>query len=351
MRVDYGIDILGTGHAIGSRVHTNEELCSTTLTTTTPEWIVEKTGIRRRYLVSGGESASSLSLAAARGAVQAAGIAPDELGIIIVCTFSGDYLYPPVSAKLHRDLGAKRGQVFDLQANCAGFVSALTAASDRMFLDPEVRYALVVGTEILSPYVDWRDIETAIYFSDGAGAAVLGRVTAGRGIQASAFFTDTSNYESVRLRGGGSRFPYARRCDTPGERSLGYMEMNGLATWKQAVTHLPTTVRRACEKAGVVLAEVDHFIFHQANLHIIQYMMQKLRVPVERAFANVQRIGNTGAASIPIALSEAVSAGIVQDGQTVVLAGVGAGFTFGASVWVWDASTAGRGPIPAGKVP
>jgi 3-oxoacyl-[acyl-carrier-protein] synthase III len=352
MRFDYGIGILGTGHALGSRVHTNEELCSTTLTSTTPEWIVEKTGIRRRYLVAGDESASSLSLTAARGALQAAGIAPEELGIIIVCTFSGDYLYPPVSAKLHRDLGAKGAQVFDIQANCAGFVTALTAASDRMFLDPEVRYALIVGTEILSPYVDWSDIETAIYFSDGAGAAVLGRVAAGRGIQASAFTTDTANYESVRLRGGGSRFPYALGCaDKSGERSLGYMEMNGLATWKQAVTHLPTTVRRACEKAGVAPADVDHFIFHQANLHIIEYTMQKMRIPVQRSFTNVQEIGNTGAASIPIALSEAVRAGIIGAGQKVVMAGVGAGFNFGASVWVWDASTAGCDSTPAGRVP
>jgi 3-oxoacyl-[acyl-carrier-protein] synthase-3 len=152
-----------------------------------------------------------------------------------------------------------------------------------MFLDPDVRYALVVGTEILSPYVDWSDLETAIYFSDGAGAAVLGRVAAGRGIRGSAFFTDTANYESVRLRGGGSRFPYAlRRAENSGEHSLGYMEMNGLATWKQAVTHLPTTVRRACAKAGVEPAAVDHFIFHQANLHIIEYTMQKMRLPVAR---------------------------------------------------------------------
>jgi 3-oxoacyl-[acyl-carrier-protein] synthase-3 len=352
MRFDCGIGILGTGHAIGSRVHTNEELCSTTLTSTTPEWIVEKTGIRRRYLVSEDESASSLSLAAARGALEVAGIAPEALGIIIVCTFSGDYLYPPVAANVHRGLGAKGAQVFDIQANCAGFVTALTAASDRMFLDPEVRYALVVGTEILSPYVDWSDIETAIYFSDGAGAAVLGRVVAGRGIQGSAFFTDTSNYESVRLRGGGSRFPYAlRRADNPGERSLGYMEMNGLATWKQAVTHLPTTVRRACARAGVAPADVDHFVFHQANLHIIEYTMQKMRIPVERSFTNVQEIGNTGAASIPIALSEAVHAGVIREGQKVVIAGVGAGFNFGASVWVWDASTAGCGSTPAGRVP
>lgn len=329
---DYGVGILGTGSALGSRVHTNEELCSTTLTTTTPAWIVEKTGIRRRYLVEGGESASSLSLAAARRALEAAGITADKLGLIIVCTFSGDYIYPPVSAKLHADLGAKGAHVFDVQANCAGFVTGLTAASDRMLLDPEIAYALVVGVEILSPYVDWSDVETAIYFSDGAGAAVLGRVPAGGGVKASAFATDTANYESVRLRGGGSRF---RAPVELAPRSPAFMEMNGLATWKQAVTHLPTTVRRACEKSGVAPGDVDHFIFHQANLHIIEYTLKKMRIPVERAFTNVQEIGNTGAASIPIALSHAVDASRFRDGQLVVFAGVGAGFTFGASVWTW----------------
>ena len=340
MSAGYGIGILGVGRSLGSRVHTNEELCSTTLKSVSPDWIVEKTGIRRRFLVQGDESASSLSLAAAREALADAKVPAAKLGAIIVCTFSGDYLFPPLSARLHRDLGAKGAQVYDLQANCSGFVTALTAASDRMLLDPEVEYALVVGTEILSPYVDWTDVETAIYFSDGAGAAVLGRVAEGSGIRSSSFFTDASNFESVRLRGGGSRFPYGR--DAGGER-VATMEMNGLATWKQAVTHLPPTVRRACEKAAVAPADVDLFVFHQANLHLIRYVMQKQRIPPERAFTNVAEIGNAGAASMPIALCDAVRAGRVAPGSKVVLAGVGAGFNFGASVWKWD------GPLERGE--
>ena len=250
-----GVGIRGTGHALGSRIQSNEELCATTLTSTTPQWILEKTGIQRRYLVSGTESASSLTLASAQGALEAARISPTDLGLIIVCTFSGDYLFPPASAKLHLDLGAKGAQVYDVQANCAGFVTGLTAASDRMFRDPRLRHALVVGMEVLSPFTDGTDPETAVFFSDGAGAAVLGRVAEGSGVQASAFFTDTQNYEAVRLRGGGSAFPYARGAAGPAGRSPGFMEMNGLATWKQAVTHLPPTIRRACELSGVPLAE------------------------------------------------------------------------------------------------
>lgn len=343
MSAGFGIGIVGTGRALGTRVHTNEELCSSTLTTTTPAWIVEKTGIRRRFLIAPGETAATMSLAASRAALEAARIGPEDVGLIIVCTFSGDYLFPPASARLHRDLGARGAHIFDVQANCAGFVTGLTAAADRMRADPELRYALVVGVEVLSPFVDWSDIETAIYFSDGAGAAVLGRVDAGRGFQASAFFTDTANFDSVRLRGGGSSFPYPVDAAPAAERSPRYMEMNGLATWKQAVTHLPPTIRRACERAGIALAEVDQFVFHQANQHIIEYSMQKMRVPTKRAIVNVTEIGNTGAASIPIALDEAVRSGLIRDGDKVVIAGVGAGFNFGASAWIWDASSRERG--------
>jgi 3-oxoacyl-[acyl-carrier-protein] synthase-3 len=331
-----GIGILGTGRALGLREHTNEELCATTLPGTTPDWIVEKTGIRQRFIVADGQTASGMALESAEAALDMAGVTAADLGMIVVSTFSGDYLYPPVSARLHRDLGVKGGQFYDLQANCSGFVSALTAVSDRMLRDPSVGHALVVGTEVLSPYVDYRDVETAIFFSDGAGAAVLGPVAAGNGVQASAFYADTSNLESVRLRGGGSRHPYAMQEVGAAGRSLGYMEMNGLATWKQAVTHLPGTIRRACAAAGWTTDDVDLFLFHQANLQIITYVMQKMHVPLSKTFTNVERIGNTGAASIPIALADAVAAGCLSNGDRVVLAGVGAGFGFGATCWVWD---------------
>lgn len=333
---DRGVGILGTGRALGSRVQSNEELCATTLLGTTPQWIVEKTGICQRYLVAEDETSSSLVLAATRSALARAGVTPDQVGMTVVSTFSADYLFPPASARLHRDLGIKGGQFYDLQANCAGFVSALTAVSDRMFRDPSVDYALVVGAEVLSPYVDYSDVETAIFFSDGAGAVVLGPVPGERGVQASAFFADTSNYDSVRLRGGGSAFPYARRTPQSPGRGPGLMDMNGLATWKQAVTHLPTTVRRACHEAGWSPDEVDLFVFHQANLEIIGYVMKKMRLPMSRTFTNVQEIGNTGAASIPIALADAAAAGLLSPGSRVVLAGVGAGFGFGAICLIWD---------------
>ncbi|MDB5407851.1 MAG: 3-oxoacyl-(acyl-carrier-protein) synthase, partial [Rhodospirillales bacterium] len=249
------------------------------------------------------------------------------------CTFSGDYIYPPLSAKVQRNLKASHAQIFDLQANCCGFVTGLTVASDRMQVDSEVRHALVIGVEFCSRYIDRTDVNTAIYLSDGAGAAVLSRTDPGIGIRASAFFTDSSNYESVRMRGGGSSFPTHGRDFDP---AVDLMEMNGLATWKQAITHLPTVIRRACAKASVELADVGFLVFHQANLNLIEYIVRKMGFDMSRTYTNVQEIGNTGAASPAIALSEAVAKGCIKPGDVVVIAAVGAGFNFAANVWQWD---------------
>ena len=326
----YGVGIVGVGHHLPSNVENNDALCRRL--SVTPEWIVEKTGIQRRYLAAPGDSASEYAGDAARKAMDMAGIDASQVDMIIACTFSGDYIFPPLSAKLHQDLGVKGAQIFDIQANCSGVVAGLTAASDRMFMDDSVRYALVVGVELCSRYVDRTDVNTAIYLSDGAGAIVLGRCDADRGIFSSAFFTDSSNYESVRMRGGGSSFPLNGRAY---DSAIDSMEMNGIATWKQAITHLPTVMRRACEKAGTSINEVDFFIFHQANLRLIEYIVRKMGVGIDRTYTNVQDIGNTGSASIAIALSEAVQKGHVKPGGLLMLAAVGAGFNFGASLWRW----------------
>ena len=326
----FGIGILGVGHHLPATVEDNETLCQRL--DVSPSWIVEKTGIERRHLAGPGDSASGMAGQAARQALAMAGIDASQLDIIIGCTFSGDYVFPPLAAKLHQDLGAKGAQIYDLQANCAGVVAALTAASDRLYRDDTLRYALVVGVELCSRYVDRSDANTAIYLSDGAGAMVLGRCEAEHGILASAFHTDSAHYEAVRLRGGGSSFPIMGRTPDP---AIDRMEMNGIATWKQAITHLPKVVRRACEKAGVPLPEVDFFVFHQANLRLLEYIVRKLGLGAERTYTNVQNIGNTGSASIAIALSEAVQKGHVRPGSLLMLAAVGAGFNFGASLWRW----------------
>lgn len=326
-----GIFIAGVGHHLPEHVEDNATLCLQL--DVTPEWIVEKTGIERRHIAGPDDSASSFAVIAAQRALDMAGVSADEVDLIIACTFSGDYIFPPLSAKVQRELKASRAQIFDLQANCTGFVTGLTVASDRMKVDPSVRHALVIGVELLSRYIDRRDVSTAIYLSDGAGAALLSRTDdPAKGIQASAFHTDSSNYEAVRMRGGGSSFPLRGRLFDP---AVDLMEMNGIATWKQAITHLPGVVRQACEKAGLPLAAVDFLLFHQANLRLIEYIVRKMGFDMSRTYANVARIGNTGSASLAIAMSEAVQQGLLKSGDTVVLAAVGAGFNFGASVWRW----------------
>lgn len=330
MTNDFGVVIAGLGHALPATIESNEELCQNL--EVTPDWIVEKTGIRQRHIAGPEDSASSLALAAAREALRDAGVAAEAVDLIIVCTFSGDYIFPPVSAKVQVELGAKHAQIFDVQANCTGFVTGLTVASDRMRVDPAVRNALVIGVELNSRYVNRADVNSAIYLSDGAGAAVLSRGPGGYGIQASAFHTDGSNYEAVRMRGGGSSHNAVGRSHDP---SIDYMEMNGIATWKQAITNVPIAIKRACEKAGVAVADLDFYIFHQANYNMIEYIVRKMKADMARTYTNVREIGNTGAASPAIAMSEAADKGLLKHGQLVLVAAVGAGFNFGASVWRW----------------
>jgi 3-oxoacyl-[acyl-carrier-protein] synthase-3 len=208
-----------------------------------------------------------------------------------------------------------------------------------MAADLSVRNALVIGVELNSRYIDRTDLDSVIYHSDGAGAVILGR-REGSGIVASAFHTDSSNYEAVRVRGGGSSFPAMGRAAPP---ETDAMELNGLATWKQAITHLPAVVRAACRKAEVELGAVDFFVFHQANYNLIDYIVRKMGADLSRTYTNVQEIGNTGAASVAIALSEAVERNLIQPDATVILAAVGAGFGFGASVWRWGPVNSAQG--------
>ncbi|MCV2360819.1 ketoacyl-ACP synthase III [Paucibacter sp. TC2R-5] len=324
------VSIIGVGHHLPAQFEDNETLCRHL--DVTPEWIIEKTGIERRYIAAVDDTAWGFSVAAARQALAMAGIAADQLGLIVCCTFSGDYQFPPLSVKVAQQLVASNAQTFDLQANCSGFVAGLTSASDRMRVDTSVGYALVIGVEMCSRYIDRKDANTAIYLSDGAGAAVLGPAKPGEGVQSSAFHTDPSNYEAVRLRGGGASFANNGR---PFDATVDLMEMNGIATWKQAITHLPPTIRRACAKAEVEVKTLDFMIFHQANLRLIEYLVRKMGLGLDKTYTNVAQIGNSGSASLAIALSEAVRGGHIKNGDLVALAGVGAGFNFAASVWRW----------------
>lgn len=323
-----GIGILGVGSFVPSRLVTNEEVeASTGLPVGTIE---QKTGVRQRYIASDDEDASGMSAAAALAALAQAKVLAEELDLILGCTFTADYLMPALACKIHQMIGAKKAGAFDLMANCTTFQVGLGVAADRLRADPTLHYALVVGTAVMSRYVDWKDPDSAMYFGDGAGAAVVGRVPEGYGFIAHELFTQSQAYEAVRVRGGSS----ARR-DRSADIMRTYIELNGLDVWKFAAQYQPIVVRRALEKAGKTAADVDFFIFHQANYHLINYLMRKMKVPMERTYINLDRLGNTAEASLAIALSEAARGGRLKHGDLVVISGVGAGFTFGASVLRW----------------
>jgi len=324
-----GVGIISTSHYIPEYVQTNDELCKL-MTDVTPEWILSKTGIKRRFIASLDDSNSSMATIAALDALNKCKISPEDIGLIVVATFSPDYMFPPVSAKIQKNLNATNAQIIDINTNCTGFVTALTVASDRMSIDETVKYAIVIGSELHTRYINPSDKETAIFFSDGAGVAILGQVNEGYGILKSSFKTDSSTYESVRFRGGGSSYPYRNR---EFDDTVDFIEMNGLATWKQAITNLPIVIKDVCKKAELQVEDIDFCIFHQANLNLINYVMAKLKIPLEKTYTNVEDIGNTGSASIGIALSEAIDKGLIKKGDKVLLAGVGAGFNFSASIW------------------
>jgi 3-oxoacyl-[acyl-carrier-protein] synthase-3 len=327
---DEGVGIVSTGHYLPSKIQSNEELCEL-IPELTPEWIINKTGIKRRYHLSADETASSMAIEACKNAITNSGIDVKEIGLVIVASFSQDYLFPPMSAKIHSYFGlVKDCQILDINTNCVGHVTALTVASERMKCDISIKNALVIGAEVLSKYTNPKDKETAVFFSDGASAVILGRVDDGLGFRSAKFMTDSSTYESVRMRGGGSSFPIAEKSE---DLKVLYVEQNGLATWKQAVTNFPVVIQKLLEKENLKIDEIDFFIFHQANGFLIDYLMKKMKVPLNKTYTNVEEIGNTGSASIGIALSEAYSKGLIKKGSNLVIAGVGAGFNFGACLF------------------
>lgn len=324
------VGIIGVGKYIPSKIITNEQV--ETWTGISAQNIVAKTGVAARYIVEDNETASGISAVAARQAIKSAGITPEQISVIVGCTFSGDYIYPAMACKVQGMIGAHRAGAFDLLANCTGFQVGLSVVADRLRCDSSLTYGLVLGTAIQSRFIKWTDPESAIYFGDGAGAAVMGRVPVGYGFLSTEVFTNPSVFEAVRLRGGGSSHPLRPENINDG---LQYYDMNGMEVWKQVIQYQPTIIRRALDKIGKKVEDVDFFIFHQANLRLIEYLMAKIKQPMSKTYTNVAAIGNTADASLAIALCEAVEKGLIQRGQLVVISGVGAGFTFGASVIRW----------------
>jgi len=309
--------ITGTGSYLPAKVLTNKDL--ETLVDTSDDWIVARTGIRERHIAADGEFASDLALHASRNALAAAGRRPEDVDLIVLATSTPDMVFPSSACLLQAKLGVKRGAAFDVQAVCSGFVYAL-ATADLFIRSGQHRCALVVGSEVFSRILDWKDRGTCVLFGDGAGAVVL----------------DASNEPGIlssHLHADGS---YAAILNTPGHVCSGAIQgdptlkMDGGAVFKLAVRVLEESAHEALAANHLAVSDLDIYIPHQANVRIVSHVAKKLGLPESKCIVTVDRHANTSAASIPLALDVAVRDGRVKRGHNVLLQGVGGGFTWGS---------------------
>ena len=312
--------LIGTGSYLPGSPVSNLDLVARGIDTD-DDWIVTRTGIRTRHLAAPGTTSSAMGLEAARRALAMAGIAPEELDLIIVATSTPDFVFPSTACLIQGALGNKGAAAFDVQAVCAGFTYALGVA-EKFIRSGSHRRALVIGAEVFSRILDWQDRATCVLFGDGAGAVVL-EASDTPGILATAMHADGSQNGILNVPG--------QVC---GGQVTGdpFLRMDGQAVFKFAVRVLAEVAEEVCTAAGVPSAEVDWLIPHQANIRIIEATGKKLGVDRSKVIVSVDRHGNTSAASVPLALDEAVRDGRIQRGQRVLLEGVGGGFTWGAAL-------------------
>ena len=326
--------ITGWGMYAPSRVMTNEEL--STMVDTSDEWIVSRTGIRERRIAADDENTTSLSVHAARDALAVAGVDASAVDLVIVATCSPDYPLPATSVTVASALGATRAAAFDLQAACSGFLYAL-AAANAFIRSGMYRNVLVIGVEILSRFLNWSDRSTCVLFGDGAGAVLVSASDQPGGLMGWDLFSDGTGCEGIIVRAGGSDRPASAETVAGG---LHYIQMAGSEVYKYATRQMSDSAVAALRAAGLGVEEVDQFVFHQANLRIIKSVEKQFAIPEEKVFVNIEKYGNTSAASVPMALVEAIAAGRIKPGDKVLMVAFGAGYTAGAAVMEWTADPA-----------
>ncbi|MEO9263661.1 MAG: beta-ketoacyl-ACP synthase III [Candidatus Baltobacteraceae bacterium] len=325
-----GVRVAGVGHFAPERVVTNHDF--ERWLDTSDEWITSRTGMQRRHWASDAEATSDLALAAARMALEHAKLAPADIDAFIVCTVTPDYPFPATACIVAAKLGAKDKAAFDIEIACSGFIYGLTVAS-ALVRSGVYRRIMLIGAETLSKIVNKEDRATAILFGDGAGAVIL-ESAAEDSFLASELGADGSHPELLRVEAGGSRRPVDARAI---EEHANLIHMEGREVFKFAVTKMIDATDRALAKASLSKSDVNVLIPHQANKRIIDAAMKYLDMPPEKCAINIQEYGNTSAASIPIALSEAVHGGRIRAGDTIVFVGFGGGLSWGAVVWKWAA--------------
>lgn len=323
------VGILGTGSATPDKVLTNEDLSK--MVDTNDEWIRTRTGIRERRIVEDSMASSDLAVLAAEKAMEAAGITPEQIGVVIVATVTPDHMFPATACLVQDRIGAKHAAAFDLSAGCSGFLYGLSCAVP-MLETGMYKYALVIGVETLSKIMDFEDRNTAVLFGDGAGAVVLGPVAEGRGFQAFEMGADGGGGNLLKQEAGGSRNPATQESVLARKH---FISMAGNEVFKFAVRILGSASEAALKKAGYTKEDIDFLIPHQANIRIIESARNRLDLPEEKVYVNLDRYGNMSAASIPVALDEAVRLGKIKENDLLVLVGFGAGLTWGATALRW----------------
>ena len=325
----YTSQILGTGSYLPEKILTNEDLEK--MVETSNEWILERTGIHERHIAAAGEFTTDLAANATRAALEAAGLQPTDIDVIIFATVTPDQTMPSAACILQAKLGCKPGMAFDLAAACTGFLYGLQIA-DQFVKSGLYKTVLVVGAETLSRIIDYKDRTTCILFGDGAGACLVGRASAGSGAEVlgSAMEADGTLGDLLILPAGGSKIPATHESIDLG---LHYVQMKGKEIFKNAVRAMSARCDEALDRARVTKDQIDWFVPHQANTRIIDSVGQYLGIPSSKVITNLSRTGNTSSASIPLAFDEAVRDGRVKRGQTVLFGAFGGGLTSGAVVF------------------
>ena len=335
----FGARITGVGHYVPERVMTNADLEQ--IVDTNDQWIVERTGIRERRIAAPDETSSTLGARAGLAAIESAQIDPATIDLVIAATCTPDGMFPAVASRIQHAVGASQGPAFDVNAACTGFMSALSTATQFIAAGGATR-ALVVGTETMSRILDWTDRGTCVLFGDGAGAVIVERAVEGEpgGVDTMLLRTDGSQAELLWANGP---------C-TPAQASLAqeaHIIMDGRAVFRSAVNSLVDTSAEAITQAGLTIDDIALCVPHQANLRILTAMADRVGLPIERMYVNLDRYGNTSSATIPIALSEAEADGRLKPGDHVLLAAFGGGLSWSAMVIEWAGVRASRATPPA----
>jgi len=324
--------IIGWGMAVPEHIVTNDDI--SLLVDTSDDWIRSRTGIERRHIAQPTESTSVLAIRAAQEALDVADADPREIDLIILATASPDHSMPSTACQVQDALGATHAGAYDLNAGCSGFVYAL-ASGHQAIASGDHDLVLVIGADTLSRVLDWTDRDTCVLFGDGAGAVLLRPGNGDTGVLSSVLGSDGSGADLLQVPAGGSKYPASE--DTVSHK-LHYLRMDGRQVYRFATRMLPRATEQAVARAGLKLSDIDLIIPHQANIKIIETAAKRLKLPLERFVVNLDEYGNTSAASIPIALCEALESGRVLPGSNLVLVGFGAGLTWAAATVRWGVS-------------